>query len=127
MPERLKKRRDFLAAAKGQKAARRAFVLEAVRRRDKDETGLARLGFTVSKRTAKSAVERNRIRRRLREAARLETEDAWRPGHDYVLVGRRSALTQPFAELRSALGEALAEAAGKLGRQSGDGAQRRDR
>ena len=127
MPERLKKRRDFLAAAKGQKAARRAFVLEAVRRQDEGETGLARLGFTVSKRTAKSAVERNRIRRRLREAARLVAADAWRPGHDYVLVGRRSALTEPFAELRSALGEALAEAAKKLTRQSGDSAQRRDR
>jgi ribonuclease P protein component len=125
MPERLKKRRDFLAAAKGRKAARRAFVLEAVER--KDEDGLARLGFTVSKRTAKSAVERNRIRRRLREAARFVTAEEWRPGHDYVLVGRRNALTEPFAKLRSALGEALAEAAGKLHRPSRDGVQRRDR
>ncbi len=65
MPERLKKRRDFLAAAKGHRAARRAFVLEARSREDADGP---RFGFTVSKRTATKAVERNRIRRRLREA-----------------------------------------------------------
>jgi len=125
MPERLKKRRDFLAAAKGQKAARRAFVLEAAPRKDNGHE--PRLGFTVSKRTAKSAVERNRIRRRLREAARLVAAEDWRLGHDYVLVGRRNALTQPFAELRSALGEALAEAARKLDRRPKDDAQRRER
>ena len=65
MPERLKKRRDFLAAAKGHRAARRAFVLEA---RAREDEGSPRFGFTVSKRTAAKAVERNRIRRRLREA-----------------------------------------------------------
>ena len=88
MIERLKKRRDFLAAAKGSKAARRAFVLEARKRGD---DGPPRFGFTVTKRTAKKAVERNRIRRRLREAARLAAENA-PAGHDYVLVGRRAAL-----------------------------------
>ena len=75
MIERLKKRRDFLAAAKGSKAARRAFVLEA---RERGDDGPARFGFTVTKRTAKKAVERNRIRRRLREAVRLGGE-AMRP------------------------------------------------
>ena len=50
MIERLKKRRDYLAAARGTRAHRRAFVLEAVRRGD---DGPARLGFTVSKRAAK--------------------------------------------------------------------------
>jgi ribonuclease P protein component len=107
MIERLKKRRDFLAAAKGSKAARRAFVLEAIRRGDE---GPPRFGFTVSKRTAKKAVERNRIRRRLREAARLASVDA-RAGHDYVLVGRRHALSEPFSELTATLAEALRQAA----------------
>lgn len=103
MIERLKKRRDFLAVARGHRAPRRAFVLEALRRAD---DGPARIGFTVSKRTAKKAVERNRIRRRLREAARLSAGDA-RAGHDYVIVGRRAALTEPFDDLKSALVAAM--------------------
>ncbi len=105
MPERLKKRRDFLAAAKGHRAARRAFVLEA-RARD-DAEGAPRFGFTVSKRTATKAVERNRIRRRLREAVRLAGLENARPGHDYVLVGRRAALTERFSDLTSALADAM--------------------
>ncbi len=104
MPERLKKRRDFLAAAKGHRAARRAFVLEA---RVREDGGGARFGFTVSKRTATKAVERNRIRRRLREAVRLAAPENARPGHDYVLIGRRSALTEPFGDLTSALVDAM--------------------
>jgi ribonuclease P protein component len=104
MVGRLKRRRDFLAAAKGQKAARRAFVLEARQRGDEEEP---RFGFTVSKRVAKSAVERNRIRRRLKEAVRLTAAEQARPGHDYVVVGRRAALREPFSELTSALHGAM--------------------
>ena len=36
------------------------------------EAGVARLGMLVSKREARSAVVRNRIKRRIREAFRLE-------------------------------------------------------
>lgn len=104
MVERLKKRRDFLAAAKGQKATRRAFVLEA---RQRGDSAPARFGFTVSKRVAKSAVERNRIRRRLKEAVRRVAPEAGRPGHDYVLVGRRAALDEPFQALTASLHETL--------------------
>lgn len=101
---RLEKRRDFLAAAKGRKAARRAFVVEARRRAD---DGAPRFGFTVTKRVAKKAVERNRIRRRLKEAVRLTASGLADHGCDYVLVGRRPALTQPFSDLTSALAGAL--------------------
>jgi ribonuclease P protein component len=104
--ERLKRRRDFLAAAKGQRAARRAFVLEARQRADDEPP---RVGFTVSKRVAKSAVERNRIRRRLKEAVRRAEHDCARAGVDYVLVGRRAALSEPFADMSAALQDALRE------------------
>jgi len=110
MVERLKKRRDFLAAAKGHKAARRAFVLEA---RMREDGGPARFGFTVSKRTAKKAVERNRIRRRLKEAVRMQAAAHACAGHDYVLVGRRGALGEPFADIMAALAEALKAAAAR--------------
>ena len=108
MIERLKKRRDFLAAAKGHRTARRAFVLEVLPR---DDSGKPRFGFTVSKRVAKKAVERNRIRRRLKEAVRASAEDSARPGHYYVLVGRIKALSEPFSQLTMELAEALRQTA----------------
>ena len=106
MIQRLKKRRDFLAAAKGAKLPRRAFVVETRKRAD---DGAARLGFTVSKRVSKKAVERNRIRRRLKEAVRLVAPGCAVAGHDYVLVGRRIALNEPFDRMTSELAGALAK------------------
>ena len=93
--ERLRQRADFLAAASGTKAPAAAFVLQARRR---DDDGPVRVGFTVSRRVG-TAVERNRVRRRLREVVRRKGERAMRPGYDYVLVGRRSALNVPFDRL----------------------------
>ena len=58
--------------------------------------GPVRFGFTVSKKVG-NAVERNRVRRRLREIVRLSAANRLRTGHDYVLVGRRAALDLPFA------------------------------
>ena len=57
-----------------------------------------RVGFTVSKKVG-NAVERNRVRRRLREVVRLAPQAGMRPGYDYVLIGRRSALELPFDRL----------------------------
>ena len=93
--ERLRQRADFLAAASGIKAPAAALVLQARNRRDE---GPARFGFTVSKKVG-TAVERNRVRRRLREIVRLSTANRLRAGHDYVLIGRRAALNLPFGKL----------------------------
>jgi ribonuclease P protein component len=93
--ERLRQRADFLAAATGLKTTATAFVLQAYERADR---GPARLGFTVSKKVG-NAVERNRVRRRLREIARLPAANQMRSGHDYVLIGRRAALKVPFARI----------------------------
>ena len=93
--ERLKQRADFLDTAIGIKAPAAAFVLQARNRRDQRP---ARFGFTVSKKVG-NAVERNRVRRRLREIVRLSAANRLRAGHDYVLVGRRAALTLPFARM----------------------------
>ena len=92
--ERLKQRADFLAAAGALKVPSSSFVLQA---RDRSDQGPARVGFTVSRKVG-NAVERNRVRRRLRELVRLNSRDALRPGHDYVLVGRRSALSAACEE-----------------------------
>jgi ribonuclease P protein component len=94
--ERLRQRADFLAAATGIKIPAAAFVLQAKRRADQ---GPARFGFTVSKKVG-NAVERNRVRRRLREIVRLNAAARIQPGHDYVLVGRRAALALPFERIK---------------------------
>src|SRR3979409_1658619 len=90
--ERLKQRADFLAGARAPKAATPGFVLQA---RQRSDDGPVRVGFTVSKKVG-GAVERNRVRRRLREVVRLSAAGSLRIGHDYVLIGRRDALALPF-------------------------------
>jgi len=101
--ERLKRRTDFRAAASGLRAPGSAFVLQARRRPD---AGGARVGFTVSRQVG-NAVERNRVRRRLREIVRLATAGSMHEGHDYVLIGRRAALNLPFGEIIRELDAAL--------------------
>jgi ribonuclease P protein component len=93
--ERLRQRADFLAAAGGTKVATAAFVLQALKRAD---GGTIRVGFTVSRKVG-GAVERNRVRRRLREVVRLSAAVGLSPGHDYVLIGRRAALSLPFQRI----------------------------
>jgi ribonuclease P protein component len=102
-PERLRQRADFLAAAAGPKVSTKSFMLQGRRR---DDGGPARIGFTVSKKVG-IAVERNRVKRRLRELVRLSAADVMRPGHDYVLIGRRAALALPFDRLVEDLNGAL--------------------
>ena len=90
--ERLRQRADFLAAAGGLRATTAAFVLQT---RERSDDGPVRVGFTVSKKVG-GAVERNRVRRRLRAVVRLSPAENFRIGHDYVLIGRRDALSLPF-------------------------------
>jgi ribonuclease P protein component len=101
--ERLRRRTDFRAAAAGQRASVGAFVVQARRRA---EAGPVRIGFTVSRQVG-NAVERNRVRRRLREIVRLSQGGGMRDGHDYVLIGRRAALAVPFGRMRQELDAAL--------------------
>jgi ribonuclease P protein component len=110
--ERLRQRAHFLAAATGPRAPASGFVLQALDRR---EDGPVRVGFTVSKKVG-NAVERNRVRRRLREVVRLSRAARMRPGHDYVLIGRRAALTLPFERLVEDFGRALGRVHGGNGR-----------
>jgi ribonuclease P protein component len=101
--ERLRQRPDFLAVADGARVDSPAFTLQG---RGRDDSGPIRVGFTVTKKNG-NAPERNRIRRRLREVVRLSDKMALRPHHDYVLVGRRAALSRDFAAMVDDLRDCL--------------------
>lgn len=101
--ERLRKRPEFLAAARGVSRAMPGLVMQA---RDRGDDGPARIGFTVTRKIG-NAVVRNRARRRLREAARLTLEPLVRPGFDYVVIARAGTIARPFESLRDDLRRAL--------------------
>lgn len=68
-----------------------------------------RLGITVSSKLG-NAVRRNRVRRRIKEAYRLN-EERFLPGHDIVIVARVRAQTAAFR----AISDDLLKQAAKLG------------
>ena len=114
--QHIRQRADFLAAAGGAKANASAFVLQA---RDRGDQGPARIGFTVTRKVG-NAPERNRVRRRLREMVRLiGAEAGMRPHCDYVVIGRRSALTRDFSALSEDLRAALNRVAKELTESTG--------
>ena len=100
---RIQKRADFLACAKGPHCARGAVLVQA---RARDENPLVRAGFTATKRIG-GAVERNRAKRRLREAARQILPDLAHPGFDYVFIARGGVTTRPWPRLLDDMKSAL--------------------
>ena len=109
---RLTRPADFAAARREGKSWHSALLVLRAR-----PNGLAvsRFGFSVSKAVG-GAVVRNRVKRRLREAARLI---AVRQGWDLVLVARRDAGSADFHSLRRSM-TSLLRRAGVLERKSPD-------
>ena len=103
-PLRLKRRAEFVhVASAGRKAAMPGLVLQALAHGDR---GLARIGFTVTKKVG-NAVVRNRTRRRLKEVARLFLRDHPVDGVDLVVIGRDGTRARPFTALTDDLRRAL--------------------
>jgi ribonuclease P protein component len=94
--EKLKKRSEFLACAQAPSCAKGAVVVQARPRGDDD--ALVRVGFTATKRIG-GAVERNRAKRRMREAARALLPEFASPGVDYVIIARGGVLKRPWPRL----------------------------
>jgi ribonuclease P protein component len=91
---RLLRRPDFLAV----KAEGRAFADGPLAASWRPRAGAPRVGLTVSTKVG-SAVVRNRVKRRLREAVRHEL--AGLPAVDLVLVARASAQEATVPALRA--------------------------
>lgn len=117
--ETLKKRCQFLKVRGGWRHATPAFVLEGKSRSatqggkvsektsEIPEIRGPRFGFTVTKKLG-GAVDRNRIRRRLKAAAEKAGVPLAQPSFDYVVVARRAALDRPFDTLLDDFAAALA-------------------
>jgi ribonuclease P protein component len=94
--EMLTARSHFLAVqGSGKKWNSKSVVLQV----KKNDLGIVRTGYTVTKRVDKSAVKRNRIKRRLRAAAADSLTASAKTGYDYVLVGRRETLTKDYKDI----------------------------
>lgn len=106
--DRLKKRSDFLRLNEGSgKWVSKGFILIA------RENGLekARFGVTVTKKLEKTAVGRNRMKRRLRAVAADILPCHARGGVDFILIARADAATREYKDLKRDLKWCL----GKLG------------
>jgi ribonuclease P protein component len=100
----IRKRADFLAANRGQRASTPGFVLLVRDRKDADPA--MRVGFTVTKKIG-GAVVRNRMKRRFRALAREIVPVAGIAGSDHVMIGRSGGVERDFTLLRSELKAAL--------------------
>jgi ribonuclease P protein component len=101
--QRLRQRREFAAVYRHGRPYRTGrLVLRAI------ENGrpLSRFGFTASRAVGK-AVVRNKVKRRMREAARALPV---RAGWDIVVNARRSAAGAGYHQLRADLAELLGRA-----------------
>lgn len=93
----LRRRVDFDAVMRSGTARSHRILVLRWRRTDRAET---RVGFSTP-RSLGGAVERNRVRRRLRQIVRERLGEIGN-GYDLVLIARRGAAEASYAELRTA-------------------------
>lgn len=102
----LKHRRQYLAvAATGLKKPMPGLVLQIKPPEAGSNTAIG-VGLTATKRTG-GAVERNRIKRRLRRVIAAVLPDYGKPGCQYVVIGRKAARLRPYKLLTGDLKTAL--------------------
>lgn len=103
---RLAKRKDFNKVYRlGKSAANRQFVVYFMAN---PKTEKMRVGISTSKKLG-GAVLRNRVRRRVKEIVRLNS-DRILPGHDLIIIVRKAAMDMTYAELENSLMHALKRA-----------------
>lgn len=92
---RLRRSEDFARLRERGRTVQNRWMLVSVLPNDLSHN---RYGFVTAKRLG-TAVQRNRVRRLMREAVRLRDPDL-PPGFDLVLVARAPLVEQPFASVR---------------------------
>lgn len=97
--DRLQKRSDFLRLNGAVKWVSKGFILLAL----PNDLEKARIGVTVTKKLEKTAVGRNRMKRRLRALAADIIPVHARSGMDYVLIARNEASSRDYADMKKDL------------------------
>ena len=95
----LKKRKDFLKAAKDITMVTKNVMLQAACRLSDENVNNARIGFTATKKLGKANV-RNRVKRRLRAIIQELYTDVTLDNVDYVLVGRFNTYSCSYLDLK---------------------------
>jgi ribonuclease P protein component len=104
----LSRQSDFSSIYKRGKR-HRSRLLTAVVAAAPDGQDVIRVAFVVSKKVAKQAVRRNRIKRRLREAFRLQLSSA-APVMDFILIAQPEAAKADYAHLHATVGDLMRRA-----------------
>ncbi|MCS6918873.1 MAG: ribonuclease P protein component [Fimbriimonadales bacterium] len=108
---RLRKKREFERAyQQGRRVSMESFTMYVHARGDDAPT---RIGFVVGRRFG-AHVQRNRLKRRMRAAARGLWERLPN-GYDVVCVARTAAATAPIEQIRQQMQRALEMAGAKAG------------
>lgn len=106
----LKKRKDFIRAAKGLKSVTPSLILQAAQSLSSPNKPILAdgcyLGYTATKKLGKAHI-RNLVKRRLRAAAAECFAANAAAGTDYVLIGRYNTATIAFAKLKADMLKAL--------------------
>jgi ribonuclease P protein component len=100
---RIRKRSDFVRLQRGHRGKKTAHFIVILAESPETE---GRLGVTVSRRVG-SAVERNRVKRRVREFFRLH-RDKLQPAHDLLVIARTGADKLSYEDVETELSAALA-------------------
>lgn len=102
----LKKRSDFLRLRTGKRVSTTSIVVEAKAIEGPNERHTPSVGYTVTKKVG-NAIVRNRIKRRLRACVAQVFFDKSKPNYDYVIIGKKAALTRNFTSILKDLEQAL--------------------
>ncbi len=96
---RLAKEKDFQKVFRDRKVFDRRLFTLRIR-----ENGMvfSRFGFVISLKISKKAVERNKIRRQMQEAARINLKKI-KPGFDIVLIAKPESLGKEYKKIEEDL------------------------
>lgn len=91
---RIKKKKDFENVSAGQQTSGRFLVLKFIN----NQLDVTRVGFVVSKKISKKAINRNKAKRRMRDICRNEIQKI-KKGVDIVLFAKKNIIDAEFIDI----------------------------